>query len=503
LLSWLGLLAAAAALLFPAARDSPALWYAGAVCAALFGLSLLPAGWRGPARARVGRPPVLLTLLALAGALLAAMELPAWPPWGPASYPYALRFGLGVVLAALLVQLLPVPSWRRGVTEYLLRPAAVFLLGIAVALVIVQAPKRAFFQSSTVSEGVTLGLAGPAPLTVTCPRLNLLVVPNDGASVVLQGVVPGGDLPPPPGMKKGTYYSRVEFTPPDGQGVTPYYELRALPPPGPQGPAAPAQVRLEADAAPEADDWLGLEQQRGRSDAPLVIEWRARRAVTVAGVRAFTLTMRNCKYTAAAPGGTVSGKVGDEVQILSGLLRLTAPIRFTCREAERKRLELYLLTAPGADLAGAEVDGPLTRVEIQGLRSGKLITMTTLLGATTKETAEWKEKEDIVPRKLVIRAAEAPGDKELRPSVQLELRPDGLHAGAQGMASSAAAEFIQGHPSEQLSDWLSLLLKMNAFVALAAVIAWSVDKIFSYLSLRQSHAPPPAAPGPGPTVTGS
>jgi hypothetical protein len=76
----------------------------------------------------------------------------------------------------------------------------------------------------------------------------------------------------------------------------------------------------------------------------------------------------------------------------------------------------------------------------------------------------------------------------------MELQPDGLHVLLQGQASG-----IQADGSEQLSDWLSVVVKANA---IGAFVAWSIDKIFSYLSVRQAAAPPPP-PGPGPPAAGS
>jgi hypothetical protein len=79
----------------------------------------------------------------------------------------------------------------------------------------------------------------------------------------------------------------------------------------------------------------------------------------------------------------------------------------------------------------------------------------------------------------------------------MELQPDGLHVLLQGQALS-----VQADGSEPLSDWLSVLVKANAIVAIGAFVAWSIDKIFSYLSVRQAAAPPPP-PGPGPPAAGS
>jgi hypothetical protein len=459
-----------------------ALAFGAAVATGALALLLQPAPRRAATAAYLGPAPyVLVPLLA---ALLVAAQVPRGRLGDVASYSYALRFALGAAAVVFLVYLLP-PAWRQRAAAYVLFPALVPLLVIVAALAAVQAPRQAAFQARLVAARAEWGLPD-GEVTFECPRLAVLLVPGAGTSVTLPSTTVEAARTTAAGLKARRFVQDVRFAPLGaGPGAPPsFYRLSVRDPGGKADEPGPARVRV-LGGREAAGDRLRLSWDHNNPDLPLRVEWPRARAVAVEQVKAFELYFRNCHWSAGAGGADV----GEQAQALTGRLPAGGPVQFDLGDGGGA-VELYLPKGNDPKLAAVgPSDFPAASPLFERLHSGKVSTLLTVLNVNDRGAVEWKEKEDIPPQRLRVQ-----GTATVR---WMELQPDGLHVLLQGQASS-----IQADDSEQLSDWLSVLVKANAIVAIGAFVAWSIDKIFSYLSVRQAAAPPPP-PGPGPPAAGS
>jgi hypothetical protein len=254
-------------------------------------------------------------------------------------------------------------------------------------------------------------------------------------------------------------------------GLNPHCSLGLNLPAMPAGVDQPATVRLRTRPASGRQPFLAL---WNASDELLRIDSAPAASLVVEYVGKIQLTVRNCHVASSgrvAGTDTTAEDVGDVEQVIVGnLVENRSPVTFTLGPLPTADNVFFLdLQASVSDRqTGAEFVAATTAVRnpnFRGVTSGKL-------EVVDDKTMEWKDKGDFVPQRVAIT-----GTGEV---VRLNLHPNGFHAALRGSTSG-----VQVDGRDELSDSFSVLLKSNAVLAVFAFLAWSIDKVFTYYSLRQ------------------
>lgn len=416
-------------------------------------------------------PAVFLALALISGAFLLVRV-------GGVTYAPTLC----LVVSGLLALVLAVPferlvtgvgaNWRSGVVSAHLLPWVVPFLVLLVILVLLQwRPWQPEFKAQLVATETSFQVADDSEVPLRLPALKKVVVPAEGARVSLPALLLDSSRTTVPGLKgkRGVRSLQIEAKGNAAAGLNPHCSLGLNLPTTPPGVDQTATVRLRTRPSRERAPFLAA---WNAADDLLRIDSAPVGAIVVEYVGKVELTVRNCHVESSgrvAGIDTTSEDVGDVNQVIVGnLVENRSPVTFTLGGVPAELSSLDLLSSVSERQVVAEFVAATTAVrdpQFRGVTSGKL-------EVVDDKTMEWKDKADFVPQQVAITGAGQ--------VVRLSLYPNGFHAALRGSTSG-----VQVDGREELSDSFSVLLKSNAVLAVFAFLAWSIDKVFTYYSLRQ------------------